>query len=345
MIAAVLNLRDKNQCHPFATGILNWFVLPFFCFCIFIAYTVSSLSLMIGPANGDFCSGGKTMTPDETILEIWQILVQKHDSCAARALSLALDVAQYYVGQCRSADPFSFFWEMQGMVGAILPVVEEVMMELEDIKTEIQEICQMPNLFQNLENISQTLQDLVPYLEDAIRIWKCESITALYSDLIYDGFCTLSVSAMSWAYFSLFTVALMGLSMILLRSSIMRQKNMRNDDDNNDFMDDTSLSANNDTTTHDISKEQPEQKPHSASCYEDEEEAKEEKEGYYMSQASSHLVTAAILGTGTWDTKLSFTSVNASWSKESWSKSKKSKNDNIANHGTILLPASASLIV
>mmetsp|Transcript_2309 Transcript_2309/g.3352 ORF Transcript_2309/g.3352 Transcript_2309/m.3352 type:complete len:121 (+) Transcript_2309:35-397(+) len=118
---------------------------------------------------------------------------------------------------------------MQGMVGDILPVVEEVMMELEGIKTEIQEICQMPNLFQNLENISQTLQDLVPYLQDAIRIWKCESITTLYSDLIYDGFCTLSVSALSWAYFSLFMMALMGLIMILLRSSIMA-----NDDDNND---------------------------------------------------------------------------------------------------------------
>jgi hypothetical protein len=53
----------------------------------------------------------------------------------------------------------------------------------------------------------------------ALNLLACERIVPIYTDIVYDGTCRYSISGFTWIFCGLFIVSVMGMIMIMFRSS------------------------------------------------------------------------------------------------------------------------------
>ncbi|KAI2490715.1 hypothetical protein MHU86_23848 [Fragilaria crotonensis] len=77
------------------------YTMPLLCLLTMASTALAIIMLAYATANADFCSGGQSNTPDETILEM--VLARGFE-----ADSLVFLATEYYVSQCDAEYPYDF---------------------------------------------------------------------------------------------------------------------------------------------------------------------------------------------------------------------------------------------
>lgn len=194
---------------------LSWILLPFFIVQVIFAYSLSSAIVISASANADFCSGGESKTPDETVKEILLNLGYTTEDLTSSML-------YYYIDQCSSGDPLAFLKTFQSNVSATNAVLAEWQAALNatDIASLSEECMRDVEL---VSDLTLRIKELIKYLDiealELLYLFRCPSIVPLYTDPTYDGACDYSITGLTWAFSSFSVVAFMGLLMVTLRSS------------------------------------------------------------------------------------------------------------------------------
>lgn len=63
------------------------------------------------------------------------------------------------------------------------------------------------------------LDALLQAANRAINLLRCDRVVPVYTDIVYDATCKYSVSGFAWLFSSLLIVSIMGMIMIMFRSS------------------------------------------------------------------------------------------------------------------------------
>jgi len=200
---------------PWLRCILTWVIHPLFIFEVILAYVLCSVILIAASANADFCSGGQEQIPDETMLEILGNLGYKKDD-------LVFLILVFYVGQCSSVTPFGFLDQYRAPVEEATTLAVEFSSTVSDVGTAaLSEACAADVAFLQILNaaIIRNLEKLVVSTERMQELLQCSNIVRLYTDPVYDGTCTYSITGFTWAWASFAVVGAAGLIMIMLRSS------------------------------------------------------------------------------------------------------------------------------
>jgi hypothetical protein len=195
--------------------LLSWLVLPIFIFLTLFAALLSCGMMIAASANADFCSGGTSKTPDGTVFEILSKRGYTEDD-------LVFQIVDWYVGQCISSDPFGFVTQYSDEIEAAIREIGDWVDALSASgDLALTQVCSTEVVL--LTGLSRIIQENVNVLLEstlrAIELLRCANIINLYTDPVYDGTCTYSVTGVTWAFASFIVVGTMGTIMIMLRSS------------------------------------------------------------------------------------------------------------------------------
>eukprot|EP00547_Thalassionema_nitzschioides_P004836 CAMPEP_0194218518 /NCGR_PEP_ID=MMETSP0156-20130528/23952_1 /TAXON_ID=33649 /ORGANISM="Thalassionema nitzschioides, Strain L26-B" /LENGTH=654 /DNA_ID=CAMNT_0038947905 /DNA_START=39 /DNA_END=2003 /DNA_ORIENTATION=- len=196
----------------------NWLFLPLLAIEMIFAYVLSSLLLLGGGANADFCSGGANGTPDNTTLTIINHFVQNSD-VGEKKIEFVTDAARRYVSECQSGNPF------EDLYGQYLEAKEAIQLSREligniTVPISIQEFCDTPSLFDTLNRGLGSVDILLKYLGGTLSLFRCQNVSPIYQHPVYEGTCKYSVQGLTWAFASFLVVAVMGHIMFMVRSSL-----------------------------------------------------------------------------------------------------------------------------
>lgn len=199
---------------PWLRLVLSYILLPIFIIQVIFAYSFSAALLLAASANADFCSGGETRTPDGTILSI---LIRK----GFQDDDLVFRIAEYYIDQCVDSElyPFEFLERYRFQISASVEKLSEFTKVMAD--ANIAGDC--PDEVGVLDGLSRSmlgyLADLSTNIRTMLDSLDCTKVIALYTNPVYNGTCTYSITGFTWAFSTFAAVGAMGLIMIMLRSS------------------------------------------------------------------------------------------------------------------------------
>lgn len=199
---------------PWLRLVLSYILLPIFIIQVIFAYSFSAALLIAASANADFCSGGETRTPDGTILSI---LIRK----GFKDDDLVFRIAEYYIDQCVDSElyPFDFLERYQLQISASL----EKLGEFAQVVADANRAGDCPDEVGMLDGLSRSmikfLADLSTNIRTMLDSLDCTKVIALYTNPVYNGTCTYSITGFTWAFSTFAAVGAMGLIMIMLRSS------------------------------------------------------------------------------------------------------------------------------
>ena len=74
-------------------------------------------------------------------------------------------------------------------------------------------------LHRSLGQMNGVLDALLQEANRALNLLSCETIVPIYTDVVYDGTCKYSVSGFAWIFSCLLIMSVMGMIMIMFRSS------------------------------------------------------------------------------------------------------------------------------
>jgi len=237
---------------------INWFLLPIFVILVALAWVVSAVMIIAAGMNGDFCLPGGRIDasnpanpPDLTVLGI--LAEQGYD-----LQSIEYQIMVYFVSQCRAGnDPFLFLREaLPQLVSSpskffFFVVAKTYEQSAHDFSVShflsqsvtSESVNQVGGLlmspvalnelalycnrdFAGLEALISNMETLLGILAssitDALDLLSCRRIVPLYTDTVYQGMCTYSPQAVFWFFSSALVMAVMGMIMIMLRSSYKR---------------------------------------------------------------------------------------------------------------------------
>jgi hypothetical protein len=146
----------------------------------------------------DFCSGGDSQTPDDTVFAILAAQGYDPDDILIRA-------ASFYINQCMNAtnDPFAF-------IDTFRDQIEVADVQVSDLDTSIEQvgISRLTILcgrdFTEIDGLTSqmvlNLKTLQSNAADTLSLLQCESLVPLYTDTVYNGTCTYSVKGITWTF-------------------------------------------------------------------------------------------------------------------------------------------------
>lgn len=140
----------------------SWFVLPLFIF-LLIFMVIMTMGFSIGGiVNADFCSGGASVTPDETLIEIM-------DKKGIPRSSLEFQIVNYVVNGCdfespQSEDPMAAYEAFDQELEAVTAEIQSFTERIQNI--DVEEIAQQ--LGRNVEEIV-SMKDKAGSLESRVR--------------------------------------------------------------------------------------------------------------------------------------------------------------------------------
>jgi hypothetical protein len=194
---------------------LSYGLLPLFLLMVMFAYLFASTILIAASANADFCSGTNNAGPDDTVLNIL-----KEKEFDQRPLSF--QVAEYYINQCDTEDPFKFISKYANEIQTIRANITLFADVVDDaVKVATKEICGDDfDLMSNLAvDLSDELKTLLRISVQILSLLECKNVVPLYTLPVYDGICRYAISGVTWAFAAFTVVGVMGHLMITLRSS------------------------------------------------------------------------------------------------------------------------------
>lgn len=217
MIGVLLSFYERqNECYEFT---LSWILLPMFLFWIVASCIFCGLMAISATVNADFC-GGTESTPDNTIFQALR-------SKGLNQSSTEFQIARYYLNQCTreaEVDPFLFLRVHQAEINNAQAVMDKLSESLEKMDVvDLSFNCgrDFEPLSSSLDTMSAILDRLDQAGKDGLKLLSCERLVPIYTDVVYDGTCTSSVTGLTWILSSLLIISVTGLVMITLRSSYL----------------------------------------------------------------------------------------------------------------------------
>lgn len=212
VVAAQLNaMTDCFLC------VLNWVILPIFMFVTLMSYVGLVTMSIVSSANADFC-GGASSTPDQVILDAMFRSGFAEDD-------LFYQITRYYANQCTSEaiiDPFIFLRSFDGALIQGKGMVQNFTNALDGASLEQLSLAcnrDFAPLQRSLAQMVGVMEALIQASERTINLLRCDRIVPVYTDIVYGATCTHSVTGFTWLFSSLLIVSVMGMIMIMFRSS------------------------------------------------------------------------------------------------------------------------------
>mmetsp|Transcript_13849 Transcript_13849/g.20433 ORF Transcript_13849/g.20433 Transcript_13849/m.20433 type:complete len:566 (+) Transcript_13849:70-1767(+) len=206
---------------PWLRCLLSWAVLPIFCLQVIIVSILTSLQVL-GTANADFCSGGQSQSPDGTIVDLLL-------GFGLEESDLAFKISHFYIGQCTAEFPFQDLSDYFTRLVESAPSLNDLGDSLTDVtgsvlsRTLAQNPLQCTDYANELsavaEGVLENVVSLAGSVKDVFDILSCESLVPLYTNLVYDGTCDVSIRGFTWLVISFLVMSVTGFIMIMLRSS------------------------------------------------------------------------------------------------------------------------------
>ena len=196
---------------PMIRSLLSWLILPIFIIEVVFAYILSSGILIAASGNADFCSGGEQHVPDATVIQIIENLGYDTND-------LVFQIVAFYIDQCVTDDPFKLINTYKDELTAAFDYVTS----FANLKVQgLGEICisNITAMDTLVGSLNTSIHSLADSADEALDLLQCSNIVQLYTNPVYDGTCTYSITGATWAFAAFAVVACMGLIMIMLRSA------------------------------------------------------------------------------------------------------------------------------
>jgi len=215
-----------------AEGILKWFFLPLLILQTFVCAIVASIMSIAGIANHDLCfpptNDITTFFANSSNLQGSQLSMMY----LAQKMGLddiLSDVTEYYLSGCFETISNPYI-KVVDYVDTIIPdVLQQLNFILSSILSEsniemIARVCNTPvdSITAILSAVTDMIGMLGIILPSAIQlldITKCSTISPMLNNFFDTALCNYSITAFAWTVICLSLSTLMGLTMILFRSS------------------------------------------------------------------------------------------------------------------------------
>lgn len=166
-------------------------------------------------SDSDFCSGGVEQTPDETVKAILKI--QGFDDS-----ELVSETILFYISQCQTADPWAFITDYYSQIDSAVANVAELGTAINAVSVDrLNLICGKD--FSTYQSLLSTMQANLGILSAdaaaALDILSCERIVPIYTNAVYGGTCTYSVTGVAWMFSSFLVIAFVGMLMLTFRAA------------------------------------------------------------------------------------------------------------------------------
>ena len=144
----------------------------------------------------DFCSGGQSKTPGETVLDM---ITAK----GFEAESLVFLATEYYVSQCDAEYPYdfvdTFMKELETASLAIAAVESAIATKtMESIVAECGSDAE--GIDSLLSAMNSGLLEVGSALDDALSSLSCDSVVPTFTNTAYDAACDVSVNGLYYCY-------------------------------------------------------------------------------------------------------------------------------------------------
>ena len=167
-----------------------------------VTFATSSLPVDRLPQFLDFCSGGKSRTPDETILEIAIAKGFSPDGF----IFLATD---FYVSQCEADYPYEFLETFERNLDAASTAISAVesaiaLISMETIIAECGSDAEGINSL--LSAMDSTIQTVGGEVDNVLSTLSCEAVVPSFTSTTYDIACGVSVNSVYYCYVCKFPI-------------------------------------------------------------------------------------------------------------------------------------------
>mmetsp|Transcript_14682 Transcript_14682/g.21661 ORF Transcript_14682/g.21661 Transcript_14682/m.21661 type:complete len:529 (+) Transcript_14682:54-1640(+) len=202
--------------------LLQWFFLPFLIFMTIASTVFSSALSIIAITNADFCSGGSDSTPRGTI----QALLD-----AQNIDGVLRGIIEGYLSGCVDGkDAFqnveAYQVEIETALGQIQAVSDDM---IEVTVPKLQLLCgrTYDDLVEMIGKMDGLLANLMEQATNTLDLVACENVGPLVSSAVNDGLCKFSVTGFAWTFICFSIMALMGVIMVMFRSSYLGEEDER----------------------------------------------------------------------------------------------------------------------
>lgn len=197
----------------------RYVVFPIFTIWIAFTWLLASGFAIVAVMNADACSGGISPgSPDSTVMN----MVDKTDDIEKGSLLYA--AIKYYVEGCNGSFPFNFATEYLRKLIDAKAQMEDFMYMVEYYSTvELSNMCgsDISSIVAGVDVLQHSIGVLLENADRTLSLLSCESLNSIYVKATHEGACTHSIAALSWLVLSLVVISICGMTMIMLRSSIL----------------------------------------------------------------------------------------------------------------------------
>ncbi|CAB9498386.1 expressed unknown protein [Seminavis robusta] len=197
--------------------VLNWVVLPLYIFQTVLSYIALGVVAIGASLNADFC-GGQTRSPDQVMLDTMFRLGFKEDG-------LLFQIVRYYAYQCTEraeVDPFLFLRKFDSSIAQGREAIQNLTESMDEAALQQLSLACNRDFHPLQKSLGQTvglLDALLKAADRALNLLRCETLVPFYTDIVYDGTCTYSITGFAWLFACLLIVSVMGMMMIMFRAS------------------------------------------------------------------------------------------------------------------------------
>lgn len=128
----------------------------------------------------------------------------------------------FYISQCQNADPWTFIADYYSQIDGAVANVAELGTAIKAVSVaRLNLICGKD--FSTYQSLLGTMQDNLGILSDdataVLDILSCERIVPIYTNTVYGGTCTYSVTGVAWMFSSFLVIAFVGMLMLTFRAA------------------------------------------------------------------------------------------------------------------------------
>lgn len=210
--------------------ILSWFLTPLLIVMTIFSIGLASAVSLAAVGNADFCSGGTTKTPNESVDAI---LINQGYSTS----DVLYQAIKFYTNQCTDAsgNPFYFIEGYAEQIASADVQVATLDASINTIGLDRLELLCGENIREIAAltgQMSTNLGILKNSSEETIQLLSCDNLVPVYTSTVYDGTCNYSIKGVTWTFAAFLVVGFMGTLMIMLRSSFLAVEELEDDESN-----------------------------------------------------------------------------------------------------------------
>lgn len=144
----------------------------------------------------DFCSGGSSKVPEQTVTEI---IVERGFNDA----DLYYTATRFYVTQCQTTNPFSFLDTYSSELIDASTTLQALTDSLTTTKlADLTTACgsSVEGIDSMVSTMQEDIKELESELDSAFALLKCDKVVPLFTSVVYDAACTDAVHSFYYGW-------------------------------------------------------------------------------------------------------------------------------------------------